>query len=73
LVATVVSSAIASDIIIGITIAVCVIFAVSTVLTDDKRRPGLALFNRHVTVFTMPLIFIFAYLAIVWGAKILIS
>jgi hypothetical protein len=40
-------------------------------LSDDKRRPVLALFSRNVFIFTAPLLIVFAYLVVIWGAKIL--
>jgi bacteriorhodopsin len=71
LVTTVISSTIASDILINIVVVGCVVFAVLMVLSDERRRPALALLSRHVTVFMIPLLSLFAYIAIIWGAKIL--
>lgn len=71
MVTTVVSSAIPSGIVIGVVVAGCVVLAVIMVLTDERRRATLARLSRSFTVFTIPLLILFIYIAIVWGAKIL--
>ncbi len=73
MVITVVSSVIASDIIINITVAGCMVFAVTAVLSDEKRRPTFALLSRHITVFMIPLVILFAYTTIVWLARIMVG
>jgi len=67
----VISTLTASALAVGITIAGCVVLAVVMFLSDDGRKPVLALFSRHVMVFIAPLLIVFAYLVIIWGAKIL--
>jgi uncharacterized PurR-regulated membrane protein YhhQ (DUF165 family) len=71
LITTIVSSAIASAIVIGVAVAGCIVFTVIAELTDEKQRPALALFSRHVTVFMIPLLSLFAYIVILWAAKII--
>ena len=71
MVTTIISSTIASDILINIAVVGCVAFAVLMVLSDEKRRPSLTLLSRHVTVFIIPLLFLFSYITVIWGAKIL--
>ena len=71
MVTTVISSVIASDLITGVVVVGCIAFAVIMVLTDEKRRPTLALLSRSFTVFTVPLLVLFVYIAIMWGANIL--
>ena len=61
----------ASELAVGVTIGGCVILAVIMFLSDDQRRPLLALFSRNVFIFTAPLLIVFAYLVVIWGAKIL--
>jgi hypothetical protein len=69
--AIVVSAIAASSLAVGITIAGCVIVAVFTFLSNDGRRPVLALFSRNLMVFMIPLLIIFTYLVIIWVAKVL--
>jgi hypothetical protein len=61
----------ASSLAVGVTIAGCVILAVVMFLSDDKRKPVLSILSRHIMVFMVPFLIIFAYLVIIWGAKIL--
>jgi hypothetical protein len=70
-VAVVLSSVFNSDLTIGVAIAACIVLAIVNLLTDDESKPGLALFSRRVTVFLLPLLIIFAFSAIIWGAGIL--
>ena len=61
----------ASDAVIGSVIAGCVLLTVVMFLSDDKRRPSLNLFSRNIAVFMGPLLIVFTYLVVIWGAKIL--
>jgi hypothetical protein len=71
LAATLFSFKIASDAVIGSAIVGCVILALIAFISEDKRRPSLILFSRNIVVFMVPLLIVFAYLVLVWGAKIL--
>jgi hypothetical protein len=73
LVATLFSFISATGAVIGSTIAGCVVLVVIMFLSDDKRKPSLILFSRHVAVFVAPLLIVFAYLVLIWGSKILTS
>jgi hypothetical protein len=73
LISTVVSYTIASNIIVGVTVVGCIAFAVLMVLLDNEKRSVLVLFSRQVTVFIIPLLFIYFYLVLIWGTKILIG
>jgi hypothetical protein len=68
---SVISALTASELAVGVTIVGCVILAIIMFLSEDKRRPVLALFSRNVLIFTAPLLIVFAYLVVIWGAKIL--
>ena len=69
--AIVMSNLAASDLVVGFTIAGCVILAVIMFLTEDQRRPVLALFSRNTFILAVPLFVVFAYLVVIWAAKIL--
>jgi hypothetical protein len=61
----------ASGLTVGIAIAVCVVLAVAAVLTEGNSRERVALFSRNATLVLLPLLVCFAYLVVIWGAKIL--
>jgi hypothetical protein len=67
----VMSSAVASGLIVGVAVAGCVVLAVIMVASDDTKRQQMALFSRHINVLMVPLLMVFAYIVIIWGAKIL--
>ena len=69
--AIVISNLAASDLVVGFTIAGCVILAVIMFLTEDQRRPVLALFSHNTFILAVPLFVVFAYLVVIWAAKIL--
>ena len=68
---TIISSVVSTNLITGIVVAGCVIFSVMMVLSDERRWPTMALLNRSLTAFTVPLLFLFAYITILWGANVL--
>ena len=68
---TVVSSAIASDLVVGIAIVASIAFAIISELTDVSQKPPLALLSRYFAVFMVPLLILFAYIVIMWVARIL--
>ncbi len=68
---SVISPLAASDLAVGAAIGGCVVLAVIMFLSDDRRKPVLALFSRNVFTFTVPLLIVFAYLVVIWAAKIL--
>jgi hypothetical protein len=51
---------------VGIAVACCVVLAAIMVLSDDKRKPVLALFNNNITAFMVPLFVMFIYVFITW-------
>ncbi len=69
--ASVFSTFAASDLAVGATVGGCIVLAVIMFLSDDRRKPIIALFSRNVFNFTVPLLIVFAYLGVIWAAKIL--
>jgi hypothetical protein len=55
---------------VSIAVACCVVLAAIMVLTDDKRKSVLALFNSNVTAFMVPLLVVVVYVGIVWVLKL---
>jgi hypothetical protein len=68
---TVVSTAIATSAIIAAAIVGCLVFAVIMVLSDDKHRSSLARLSGYSWVYLVPLLIMFVYIVLIWGAKIL--
>ncbi len=71
MVTTVVSLIIATSAVVGTIMAGCVAFAIIMFLSDDGRKPRLALFSRNITIFLVPLGIVFVFLTIMWAARIL--
>ena len=71
MVTTVISSTVVSDLVIGIASAGCIVFSIVMVLSDEEKWPTLALLNRSLTAFTIPLLILFTYITINWVANIL--
>jgi len=71
MITAVISPAISPVVTGAVTVVGCVVFVVITELTDENRWPALAHINRYFTVYLIPLLFLFAYLAIVWAARIM--
>ena len=61
---TTVTSITISDVAIGITVTSCIAFFVMILLSNEKKSPNLEILNRSLIVFTIPLLIIFSYLAI---------
>ena len=61
---TTVTSITISDVAIGITVTSCIAFFVMILLSNEKKSPNLVILNRSLIVFTIPLLIIFSYLAI---------
>ena len=64
------SSSLASALSIGIAVAGCLVVTVIMVLSDDQRKPALALFTRNLGIFMVPLLLLFGYIVVIWGARI---
>jgi hypothetical protein len=71
LVTTVISSVIGSGFITGVAVGGFIVFLVISELTDVRQRPALALLSRSFAVFMIPLLILFAYIVIMWVARIL--
>ncbi len=68
---TVMDPAVGSALISGIAVAGVLVCAVILVLSDDARKSKLFAFNQSLNTFTIPLLYAFAYIAIIWAARIL--
>lgn len=67
---SVILSAFASDTAHAIAIFGCIILWIISELTDDTRDPVLARASSYLTVYAVPLLILFVYIVIVWGAGI---
>jgi hypothetical protein len=68
---SVISSTITSNIITGVAVAGYIAFALISELTNVRQKPVLIQLNRSLTVFSIPLVILFAYTAIMLSVKIL--
>lgn len=71
MVSTILSQATASVAVIGVAITGCVVFWVIATLTDDQKKPVIALIANRITIFAVPLLVLFTYLTIMWATAIL--
>ncbi len=67
----IVSSQIASDLVILVTVVATILFLAISEVTDVHGKRFFVLLNRFCIIFTMPLLLLFAYTAVILGAKIL--
>ena len=73
MITTIISSLAASTLVVGTVVAGCLIFAVIMVLTDERRGSALAVLNRSLIAFIIPLLILFTYLAFILGTTILLD
>jgi hypothetical protein len=67
----IVSSKIASDLVILITLVATILFLAVGEVTDVHGKPSLALFSRQLNIITAPLIILFIYIAVIKLANVL--
>lgn len=73
MVTTIISSLAVSTLVVGTAVAGCLIFAVIMVLTDERKGSALAVLNRSLIAFIIPLLVLFTYLAVVLGTTLLLD
>jgi len=66
---TLLASELANDVINGVVIAGFIVLIVTSELAAS-RWVGISRLNRSLSVFILPLLFLFAYIVIIWGARL---
>ena len=62
-----------SSAVTGIVVAGSLVAVVIKVLSESNYRPSLSRLSTFTTLFMIPLLIIFAYIMLVWLAKVLMS